>query len=70
MYGADGMEGRAGAAAGRGNATGAWEEFKPYTRSNKNTKARDASRWVRQVPRSGSVIRNSYLSLGGKVSEI
>lgn len=34
----------AGAEAGRGNASQAWEEFKPYKRENKHTRARDAAR--------------------------
>lgn len=33
----------AGAAAGSGNASRFWEEFKPYKRENKKTRARDAS---------------------------
>lgn len=38
------MKGRRGAAAGQGNARQAWDEFKPYKRENKRTRARDASR--------------------------
>lgn len=42
-HGAAGMQGRAGAAAGAGNAADAWDEFQPFVRSNKNSRARDAS---------------------------
>ena len=31
-----------GAGSGRGNARQAWDEFKPYKRENKRTRARDA----------------------------
>lgn len=34
---------RAGAGAGSGNARRAWDEFKPFKRQNKHTRARDAS---------------------------
>ncbi|KAK9817937.1 hypothetical protein WJX72_004542 [[Myrmecia] bisecta] len=44
QYGLEGMRTRQGAQAGRGNASRAWDEFKPYKRENKRTKARDASR--------------------------
>jgi hypothetical protein len=43
-YGKQGMQGREGAGAGVGNARDAWEEFKPYVRQNKHTRARQASR--------------------------
>jgi len=33
-----------GGAAGRGNAREAWDEFKPYKRENKRTRARAATR--------------------------
>ena len=38
------MARRPGAAAGAGNARAAWDKFKRYTRENKRTRARDASR--------------------------
>ncbi len=37
------MQRHAGAASGRGNAREAWDEFKPFTRTNKHTQARDAA---------------------------
>eukprot|EP00798_Chlamydomonas_sp_ICE-L_P018719 gene18719-25244_t len=37
------MEGLAGSSAGFGNSRNAWEEFKPYKRQNKHTRAREAS---------------------------
>ena len=42
-YGAEGMQRHPGAASGRGNAREAWDEFKPFTRTNKHTQARDAA---------------------------
>ncbi|PSC75282.1 chaperone -like [Micractinium conductrix] len=42
-YGPEGMRGRDGAGAGRGNSSRAWDEFKPFKRQNKRTQARDAS---------------------------
>lgn len=42
-FGPEGMQGRAGAGAGRGNASRAWDEFKPFKRQNKHTQARAAS---------------------------
>ena len=43
QYGPDGMQQHPGAASGRGNAREAWDEFKPFTRTNKHTQARDAA---------------------------
>lgn len=42
-FGPEGMQGRPGAGAGSGNARRAWDEFKPFKRQNKHTRARDAS---------------------------
>lgn len=42
-YGPEGMQRHAGAASGQGNAREAWDEFKPFTRTNKHTQARDAA---------------------------
>ncbi|KAK9906520.1 hypothetical protein WJX75_003297 [Coccomyxa subellipsoidea] len=43
-FGPEGMKQQAGADSGRGNARQAWDEFKPYKKENKRTKARDATR--------------------------
>ncbi|BDA46467.1 probable chaperone protein DnaJ at N-terminal half [Coccomyxa sp. Obi] len=43
-YGPEGMKQQAGANSGRGNAREAWDEFKPYKKENKRTKARDVAR--------------------------
>ncbi|EIE23899.1 DnaJ-domain-containing protein [Coccomyxa subellipsoidea C-169] len=43
-FGPEGMKQQAGADSGRGNAREAWDEFKPYKKENKRTKARDAAR--------------------------
>ncbi len=37
------MKQHQGAHAGQGNARDAWDEFKPFTKENKRTKARAAS---------------------------
>ena len=39
-----GVHEQPGGAAGRGNAREAWDEFKPFKRENKRTRARAASR--------------------------
>jgi hypothetical protein len=44
LYGLDGMQRYQGAGAGAGNSSRLWEEFKPFQRANKSTRARDASR--------------------------
>ena len=43
QFGPDGMKRHQGAQAGQGNARDAWDEFKPFTKENKRTKARAAS---------------------------
>lgn len=43
QFGPDGMKQHQGAQAGQGNARDAWDEFKPFTKENKRTKARAAS---------------------------
>jgi hypothetical protein len=43
IHGDAGMRGRPGAAGGTGNASAAWDEFQPFVKANKNTRARDAS---------------------------
>ncbi|KAL0035404.1 hypothetical protein WJX77_005166 [Trebouxia sp. C0004] len=43
QFGPDGMKQHLGAQAGQGNARDAWDEFKPFTKENKRTKARAAS---------------------------
>lgn len=42
-YGKDGMKGMNDANSGQGNASRDWDEFKPFKKENKQTKARDAS---------------------------
>ena len=43
-YGAEGMKSQEGGTAGRGNADRLWDEFKPFKRENRRTKARSAAR--------------------------
>ncbi|KAL3137318.1 hypothetical protein ABBQ32_006858 [Trebouxia sp. C0010 RCD-2024] len=43
QYGLEGMKQHQGAQAGQGNARTAWDEFKPFKKENKRTKARAAS---------------------------
>lgn len=43
QFGPEGMKQHRGAQAGQGNARDAWDEFKPFTKENKRTKARAAS---------------------------
>ena len=43
QFGAEGMKQHYGAQAGQGNARDAWDEFKPFKKENKRTKARAAS---------------------------
>ena len=43
LHGADASS-HQGAAAGKGNAREAWDEFKPFKKENKRTRARDAVR--------------------------
>lgn len=42
-YGLEGMGRHGDVAGGRGNASKAWDEFKPHKRENKRTRARGAS---------------------------
>ena len=44
-----------GAAAGRGNAREAWDEFKPFKKENKRTRARDAVRTQSMAAAEASV---------------
>lgn len=43
-YGPEGMQRHQGAASGRGNAQSAWDEFKPFKKENKHTKAQDSAK--------------------------
>lgn len=43
-YGPEGMQRHQGAASGQGNAQSAWDEFKPFKKENKHTRARDSAR--------------------------
>lgn len=43
QFGPEGMKQHLGAQAGQGNARDAWDEFKPFKKENKRTKARAAS---------------------------
>lgn len=43
-YGPAGMQRHQGANSGRGNAQSAWDEFKPFKKENKHTRARDSAR--------------------------
>ena len=42
-HGPEGMQRHQGAASGQGNAQSAWDEFQPFKKENKHTKARDAA---------------------------
>ena len=42
-YGLEGMGKHGGASSGKGNASKAWDEFKPHKRENKRTRARGAA---------------------------
>ena len=50
IYDKQGLEGlkraRGGTPAGQGNASKAWDEFKPFNKSNKRTEARSSSAQV------------------------
>ena len=43
QYGPEGMKQHQGSQAGQGNACSAWDEFQPFKKENKRTRARAAS---------------------------
>lgn len=44
-YGAEGMKSHEGGASGKGNSDRLWDEFKPFKRENRRTRARSAARY-------------------------